>query len=46
MEPKKENEAAFVRPVVYEPLSPSYKPYNPTNKQKRKLERLLRKKRS
>lgn len=41
-----ENEPADVVEVAYEPLPPLYEPYNPTNKQKRALERLIKKKRS
>ena len=46
MENKKENEAAIVAAPVYKPLPPQYRPYKPTESQKRKLERLIRKKRS
>ncbi len=46
MEPKEENKPAETIVVSYKPLPPEYKPYNPTEKQKRSLERLLRKKRS
>lgn len=46
MQSKKENEPAVVIPVVYKPLPPEYESYNPTEKQKRSLERLIKKKRS
>lgn len=46
MEPKKENEPATALAVAYEPLPAEYKPHNPTEKQKRSLERAIRKKRN
>jgi len=46
MQPKQENEPANVLPATYESPPPEYKAYNPTEKQKRSLERLINKKRS
>lgn len=46
MEPKVDGEPAEVSAPVYKPLPAEYKPYEPSEAQKRSFERLLRKKRS
>ena len=46
MQPKQENEPANVLPATYESPPPEYETYNPTEKQKQSLERLIKKKRS